>query len=327
MTGRQAGFLLLAALLLPPACRTAPGEMPYRFTRFAMDTVVAYTILAPSPTVALEAMQAAHQEVERVAALLWEEDPASDLYAFNRAQGRLAVSPEVFGFLTRARAYYDRTDGAFDVTIKPVLELYGFETERPAPPHPDTLRARLSAVGMARIDLSTPLVLDKTGNPGAAVAVGGVAKGYAVDRAVQVLRDHGIRDALVNAGGDLYAMGTNNGRPWSVGVQDPDDAGAVIDTLYLSDQAVATSGDYQRYYVHDGVRYHHILDPRDGRPGRYARSATVVAATTEAADAYATALFVAGPSRGLALLATLPGVEGMVVDTAKVLHASPGYGR
>ncbi len=319
------GVLCLALLLVLASCAEAGGEKAYTFTRFAMDTVVEYTIVAPSGAAARRAMEAAHAEIERVERLLWEEDSLSQIYTFNHAGGPVTLDPEAVRFLERARAYAQRSRGAFDITIKPVLDLYDFAAETPVPPSEEAIRERLPLVGTARIDFSKAPVLDKP--EGVAVAVGGVAKGYAVDRAVAVLKANGVRHALVNAGGDLYCLGTHLGKPWRVGIRDPDDPGALVDVLYVSDLAVATSGDYQRYFVYEGRRYHHILHPGDGQPARSSRSATVIAATTEEADALATALFVAGAVQGIALIDSLPGVAGMVVEAAGTVVPSRRYGR
>jgi thiamine biosynthesis lipoprotein len=321
----SAGSLALAAMLacVAAACAGPEEAGSYHYTRFSMETVVEYTLVAPSREAAQAAMTRAHAEMERVAALLWEEDARSQIYAVNHAGGRIAVGPEAARFLQRAKEYAAVTGGAFDVTIKPVLDLYDFEAASPVPPSDAALAAQLPRVGMEHLRLAPPAYVERTHD--ARVAVGGVAKGYAVDRAVQVLRDYGITQALVNAGGDLYCLGTRRGRPWAVGIRHPDDPAALIDTLYVSDRAVATSGDYQRYFMYGGQRYHHLLDPRDGRPARRSRSATVVAGTTEEADALATAVFVAGPEAGIALLERLPGVEGMVVGADGTMTASSGY--
>lgn len=324
-TSTTQGGWWVGALILLAACHTAPDEQAYHYTRFAMETVVEYTIVAPSPAAAQGAMLAAHVEIERVAALLWEGDPRSAMHAFNHARGHVAVDAEVLAFLQRARRYHAQSAGAFDVTIAPVLDLYDFDGERGTPPTAATLAERLAQVGMEKLVPGPPGTIFKPADRDVAVAVGGVAKGYAVDRAVDVLRAHGIRSAIVNAGGDMYCLGTRHGRPWAVGIRDPDDAEALIDTLFVADRAVATSGDYERFFVFEGQRYHHLLNPETGLPARTARSATVIAEAAEQADALATALFVAGPDSGIARIERLPGVEGMLVDAGGRRYRTSGY--
>jgi thiamine biosynthesis lipoprotein len=130
----------------------------------------------------------------------------------------------------------------------------------------------------------------------------------------------------VNAGGDLYCLGDRTDGPWRVGIRDPDRGDEIVVVLNVADAAVATSGDYQRYFEYDGIRYHHILDPQTGRPARRARSATVIAPTAERADALATAAFVAGPDAGIQLLDGLENAEGMIIDLAGDLHTSARFG-
>lgn len=288
-----------------------------------MDTMVEYTIVASSQREAFQAMMAAHDEIERVSSLLWEEDPKSEIRRLNEASGEVELSPEVYEFLARSLEYYRQTSGRFDLSIGPVLKLYPFDSEEPVPPSPAEIQAKLAFVGMDRLQFVAP---GRVARPDSLLlAVGGVAKGYAVDRAIEVLRSHGIEGAIVNAGGDLYCLGTNNGRPWVVGIQHPDDPNAVIDTLHVSDGAVATSGDYQRFFEYDGVRYHHVIDPSNGLPARLSRSATVLAPTTEQADALATALFIAGPEAGLAMLDSLENVSGMVLGLDLQKYPSQNY--
>lgn len=323
---RHSAFDILPFLALMLASCLGPGEeQTYRFSRFAMDTVVEYTIIAPSREVAQTAMLDAHEEIERVERLLWEEDSLSQIYAFNHARGRVELDQETYDFLRRTYDYYVRSGGAFDVTVKPVLDLYDFHAEAPTPPSEAALAARLPYVGMDHVRFAPPASLEKALADRVAITVGGVAKGYAVDRAIRVLRAHGIEQALVNAGGDLYGLGTNHGAPWVVGIRHPDDPTAILDTLYVSDRGVATSGDYQRYFMYDGARYHHLLDPTTGRPARRSRSATVIAPTTEQADALATALFTAGRAAGIAFIDSLPDVEGMVVDRDGKWYPSQQY--
>ena len=157
------------------------------------------------------------------------------------------------------------------------------------------------------------------------VSVGGIAKGYAVDRAVEELREHRVENALINAGGDLYCLGTNLGRPWRVGIRDPDEPIKVTATVDVTDGAVATSGDYQQYFDVDGPRYHHLLDPATGFPARRSRSATVITTgSTERADALATGLFIHG-KEGLDLFDGLPEVEALLIDSAGRRFQTSGW--
>ncbi len=289
-----------------------------------MGTVVEYTVVTSSEDTARRAVDAAEAEIARMTRLLWEGDTLSATYRLNSARDTVTIDPEAAAFIIRSRTYYDGSGGAFDPTIKPVFDLYDFSENSAGPPSDDRIRERLTRVGFEKLTVSPDGAVSKV-RPDVEIGVGGVAKGLAVDLAIEAIRKTGIESAIVNAGGDLRCVGTNLGAPWRVGIQDPDDPGSILAVLAVSDAAVATSGDYQRYVVRDGVRYHHILDPRTGRPARHSRSATVVAQTAEQADAFATALFVLGPSDGIAMLDRMDGTEGMVVDLDGGVHYSAGF--
>lgn len=303
-------WILLAAVVLlasAPTCDGEPREAAYRFSRFAMGTTVEYVIVAPNQPEALAAMLAAHAEVERIDSLFGEGEV--------RVLAGDGATEETARFLGRLASYRAITGGAFDAWIAPAMDLYDFDSENPEPPAPEAIAAALRRVEANRRD-QRPMTTD--------LALGGVAKGYAVDRAAGVLRSRGVRGAIVNAGGDMYCLGLNLEGPWTVGVRDPDDPNEVIALLELSDQAVATSGDYQRYFVHDGERYHHLLDPATGRPARSVRGASVVASSAEEADALATALFVEGVEAGLPRIEGWTDVEGLVVTRGGMVAATTG---
>jgi thiamine biosynthesis lipoprotein len=155
--------------------------------------------------------------------------------------------------------------------------------------------------------------------------LGGIGKGYAVDRAVAVLRAAGVRDFLVQAGGDMYAGGINGDVAWRLGIQDPrGPGGESFASLDLSDATFSTSGDYERFFEKDGVRYHHILDPRTGQPARGVRSVTVVTATATAAEGLSKGIFILGPERGLALVERLPDADAVIVTADNQVLVSSG---
>lgn len=160
--------------------------------------------------------------------------------------------------------------------------------------------------------------------PGVRINVGGIAKGWACERVVDILRDAGVEHALVSAGGDTRLLGDRRGQPWLVGIRDPDDASGVVTRLALVDEAISTSGDYERYFDEDGVRYHHILDPATGRPTEGIRSVTVVGPDGTITDALSTTLFVLGPERGMALLDGLPEYDAVFIEAGHVVRLSSG---
>jgi len=160
--------------------------------------------------------------------------------------------------------------------------------------------------------------------PGVRVHLGGIGKGYAVDRAVDLLRAANLRDFLIQAGGDIYAAGTNNGTPWKLGLADPRGDHSAFAALEVRDGTFSTSGDYERFFVKDGVRYHHLIDPDRGEPARLCRSVTIVADRATTADVLSTGVFIMGPDLGMDLIEQLPNVEGVIVTAANEVLISTG---
>ncbi len=236
--------------------------------------------------------------------------------------GFFNVSPPTCRVIEEGLRIGKETGGAFDISLFPLIHLWGFDTKTPHLPQESSIQATLKKTGYDKV-VCDPyhhrVMLKKTGM---GLDLGGIAKGYAVDRAVSLLRAGGLKSFIVNAGGDLYCAGRHLSRPWLIGIQDPDHPRAVIAILSLSNRAVATSGDYENYFVKGGVRYHHILDPATGYPARGLRSVTVLSKTTMDADALATALFVMGKQRAIHWLVAHPNYAGVFVDTGLNIFAS-----
>lgn len=289
-----------------------------------MGTRVEATVLHDDVPAARAALVKAFREMERVEALLSRHIETSDVSRVNRAAGRMPVRvrAETFAVLRRAREASARYEGLFDITIGPLSALWGFSDDRPVRvPDPDTLAARRALVDYHDLILDPADTTAFLRRPGMMLDLGGVAKGYAIDRAVAVLRAEGMKRFLVDAGGDLYAAGTRaDGGRWRVGIKHPRRPDALVATLELQDQAVATSGDYERFVIRDGRRYHHLLDPRTGYPADGFESATVLASSAEAADALATYVFIAGPERAGA-------AEYVVIDRDGRLRFDPALAR
>lgn len=234
-------------------------------------------------------------------------DPSSELWALNRQAGGPAVpvSEPLWDILEQAIAYSRETKGAFDVTVGPIVQLWGFlEGPRRVPSDEEIAQAR-TRVGYRKIDRDPSRRMVRLTTPGMVLDFGGIAKGYALDRAVERLRQAGLRHGLLNFGGEIYAMGTSDGldRPWTVIVRHPRRPDRVWQEFHVRDMAVSTSGDYERFFVARGRRYSHILSPWTGRPVETdVVSVTVVTPSATEADALSTAFFVMGPEQAQALV-------------------------
>jgi thiamine biosynthesis lipoprotein len=263
-------------------------------------------------------------EIERVEDLMtdWRASPLTELNA-SAGEGARVVPEELARLIERALRLGALTGGAFDVTYAGAGQLWDFKADPPRIPDADALREAVSHVGFARIvvDLEASTVEVPAGMR---LGLGGIAKGYGVDRSMQVLLEHGIEHAIVSAGGDLKVLGLKFGESWQIAIRHPRDEERVLAVLPVSNTCVMTSGDYERFFEWEGRRYHHILDPRTGEPATGCMSATVVAPDAADADALATALCVLDPATGLALVERLDRVEALLVGMDGKVHASSG---
>jgi thiamine biosynthesis lipoprotein len=288
----SAGALVVAAM--PRARRD--GRRRVLRTVPVMGTIAELTVLADDPRHAHAALDAAVRELTRLEALLTRYDDASEVGRANRgaAVAPVDVGAETALVVEEALRWAEASDGAFDPCLERAIELWDVVHRRTPPAdalvRPLAGRRLHRAVDVARSATGGTL---RFSDPDVGLDLGGIAKGYAVDRAAAALRAHGVRDALVNVGGDLVALGrAETGDPWRIGIRSPADPDALAGTVEVSDAAVATSGDYERYFDFGGRRYHHILDPATAAPRRgTTHSVTILAPTCLAADAAATACF------------------------------------
>ena len=322
------GVLLGGAILLGGLSRMWRGDSRvelYQQSKLLLDTVVDLTVAATSAEQAEQAMAAAYAEIGRIEALFSRYRSDGPVVAINRAAGKEAVRVEieVRDLLARAQQAAAITGGAFDITIGPMIDAWGIGTDHQNVPAESVLRALRPAVNAALLTLTDDRAALQ--QAGMSIDLGGIAKGYAIDRAILTLQQHGIQQALVNAGGDIRCLGARpDGNPWRVGIQHPRQEG-LLGVLEVETRAVATSGDYERYFMQDGIRYHHIFDPRTGQPVRDCQSVTILAPTAEIADVFATAVFVMGAERGKAFLETQPDVSGLIVRADGSIVTSAGF--
>jgi thiamine biosynthesis lipoprotein len=293
-------------------------------TRLAMTTLVRVTVEDASATRAHEAIGRAFEEMARVAALLTRFEGSSAVGVLNR-DGRLgSPPPELRAVVERGLELHERSGGAFDPTVAPLVDLFQVHfTAHGGPPDAAELREVKALVGADLVHLDDRGL--SFGREGMALTLDGIAKGYIVDRMVEVLAAHGVRHALVDAGGDIRALGARaDRRPWRVGVQDPRRPVELAEVISLADAAVATSGDYVRFFDLER-QYHHTVVPSTGRSPDAIASVSVRAATAVEADALATAVFALGPEAGPALVSSREGVATLVLTRDGGRRASPGW--
>jgi thiamine biosynthesis lipoprotein len=328
----MARLTLLVFVLTLPGCTTdrpdASGAQIVERTQTSMGANAHLTAWTDDGDMAVAAFEAVFDEFERLDALMshWRED--SDIVRLNEAAGRepVVVSPEVMEALRVARDVGDWTDGAFDVTFGALSGVWKFDHDQDnRSPSGDEIAWRVRLVDYRALDLNVSARTAYIAGRGMRAHLGGIGKGYAVDRAAAIFRSRGVDDFMIQFGGDMYVAGQRGDRPWRLGIQDPrgpaDSSFAAID---LTDAALSTSGDYERFFMHSGRRYHHILDPGTGEPARGSRSVTIVAGNATIADALSTGVFVLGPAKGMALIERLPDVEGVIVDEDNRVRISSG---
>lgn len=287
-------------------------------TRFLMDTYV--TIQAPDGNGAQQALEKAMDRIEKIDVKFNALNTNSPIYRFNN--GNPAIDdPEIVALVTTANEVSRQTEGAFDITVYPLMELWGFYEQNPAVPSGEDITNCLVRIGWQNLEIHNG-TLTKLRND-VKIDLGGIAKGYAVGEAMEVLKEEGVASALIDAGGDIYALGLVNGRPWKIGIRRPPGEG-IMGVLDMADLAIVTSGDYERFFEKDGVRYHHILDPRTGYPSRGIRSVTIISEDTTLADAFSTALFVLGAEKGMAVAQSHGAFEALMITDDRQAVMSPG---
>jgi FAD:protein FMN transferase len=262
---------------------------------------------------------AATAEIVRIEKLMTTWDPASEVSRINAAAGNEAVhvSDETFDVIRESLHASEISDGCFDITFETLHGLWKFDQDLdPHPPSAADVRARVKYLGSRHVKLDAQAHTVMLDEPHVRIGLGGIAKGYAVDRASKVLRDGGLPSFYVQAGGDLFAQGQKpDGSPWMAGVRDPRGAeGDYFAVMPVTDHAFSTAGDYERAYIVGGKRYHHIIDPHTGYPATASRSVTIWAPTAFLADEIDDAVFILGPEKGLALVESLDGVGAVIVD-------------
>ena len=289
-----------------------------------MGTEVSVSLWHEDAAEAQRLIDAVFAEAERIDALMSTYKETSEISEVNRraADEAVVTGSELFGLVRRALEISELTRGAFDITYDSVGQHYDFRERRR--PDADTVAREKQHIDFHLVQLDPVASTIRFLRPGVRINLGGIAKGYVVERGVELLRRHDVQHASVSAGGDTRLLGDRRGRPFVVGIRDPRKDGEVAIRVPLEDEAISTSGDYERYFDEDGVRYHHIIQPATGEPAAGVHSATVFGPDAVITDALSTSVFVMGVDLGLRLIAGLPDYESIVIDAEGQIFYSDG---
>lgn len=289
-----------------------------------MGTAVRVELWHDNPTAATAAMNAVMDEMRRIDETMSPYKPDSELSRINRdaAQKPVPISQEMYDLIAHSIEFSKLSGGAFDITFSSVGYLYDYR-EHIKPTDAQIAKA-LPGISYRHLKLDSKARTIHYDRAGVRIDLGGIAKGYAVDNCIAILKGLGVTNAIVTAGGDSRLLGDKRGRPWNVGIRDPRRSGAVVAVLPLADTAISTSGDYERYFEEDGVRYHHIINPKTGKSATGVRSVTVIAPDGITTEGLTKSVFVKGPKEGMRLIESLKGVDAIIIDDTGHMLYSPG---
>jgi thiamine biosynthesis lipoprotein len=326
---RGHGAVVLGALLSLAQRGSKTGGLAASGRWFSRDeaimgTAIRVELWGDDRESAEAAIDAVMDEMHRIDALMSPYKESSELSRINRDAARkpVEVSAELFELLARSIAFSELSTGAFDITYASAGHLYDYRKR--IRPTDEQLAAAREAIGYRHLQLDRATRSVRFARAGVRIDLGGFAKGYAVDNGAAILAQHGVRHAMVAAGGDSRMLGDRCGRPWTIGVRDPRREGEVVALLPLEDVAVSTSGDYERYFDENGERCHHLIDPRTGKSPRAVRSVTVIAPDGLTSEALSKTVFVMGVEEGIRIVESLPDVDAVVIDANGKLHYSAG---
>jgi FAD:protein FMN transferase len=297
-------------------------------SRLSMGATLHLTAWTADGARAKSAFDEVFAEFARLETLMSTWVPQSDVVRVNQSAGvrPVQVSAEVRDVLKTARQISEWTNGKFDVTFGALSGLWKFDHDQDnLVPDMREVRRRLPLIDYRAIQVDDAASTVFLARKGMSIHLGGIGKGYAVDRGADILRERAVRNFMIQSGGDIYVAGLKDGHPWRLGIQDPrGPANHIFAELDLTDGTFSTSGDYERSFIKDGRRYHHILDPATGEPAHGARSVTIVTNRAVIADGLSTGVFILGPDAGLKLIEKLPDVEGVIVSDKNEVTISSG---
>jgi FAD:protein FMN transferase len=301
-------------LVLAGVSQRAHAEWVRRITDGIMGTRITVELWSDDKPKAEQAIDAVLDEMRHVDESMSTYKPTSEVSQINAkaADGPMKISKELFDLLVTAKEYSVITDGAFDITYASVGYMYNFPKH--VRPNEAQITKALPAVNYLHVLLDSKNQTVQFTQKGVRIDLGGIAKGYSVDRGIDVLKEHGITRAYVSAGGDSRIIGDRFGKPWVVGIRDPRKGeGEVIKRVPLIDAAISTSGDYERFFDEDGVRYHHIIDPHTGHSASKVRSATIIGPYATRTDGLSKTAFILGPEKAMEIYNRIEDIDAIIV--------------
>lgn len=285
------------------------------------------TVVAQNEEIGYINIEEAIAEITRIEKIIssWNPDSETSLINKNAGIGPVKVSEELFRLIERAKQVSEITDGAFDISYASMDEVWKFDGSMTHFPTPEEIKKSVAKVGYKNIILNSEQGTVFLKDPGMKIGFGGIGKGYAVDRAKELLISKQVKAGIINASGDLTAWGTKaSGEKWLIGIANPLSKEKIFSWVPIVESSVATSGNYDKYVTFNDVKYSHIIDPRTGYPSTGINSVSIFSKSAELCDALATAIFVMGKDSGLSLIAQLDGTEAIIVDSENKIHKSSG---
>lgn len=317
-------LLLILILLLCGGNSVVAEDGPTSRTEFLFSTVITVTIRDYPDQSAEILLDECFQWMSNFE-VDYTPDKDNRLGRINRgaAAGTVELDSETSAMMRAAREAWKRSNGLYDITVGPLSECYGFKTENPGLPADEIWQQARQRIGWENLQLDAQAQTLKFLKPGMSLDLGGLAKGFAIDHVFQRMLEAGVTSALIQGGGDIRVIGQHGERPFFIGVADPEHAVRTLCRLEVSSgEAVATSGDYERFFIQDGVRYCHIFDPRTGRPGNQNRAATVIADNGQLAEALSLSAFLMTAEAALEYVEKAGGA-GLIIDQDNRIHQSP----
>jgi thiamine biosynthesis lipoprotein len=316
-------LISLLALLLP-TCTHANWQHQ---EAAIMGTVITVELWQEDAVQGKSQIASVMREMRRIDHLMSSYKAESELSAVNAgaASGPVTVSQELLALIERALEYSKITTGAFDITYASAGQHYDYRNNKK--PDAAQLQAALPAIDFHHVKINKSASTVAFMHPGVRIDLGGIAKGYAVDRGMKILQQAGVTTALISAGGDTRVIGKRQDRPWNIGIRNPRNGDNIVSMIPLENSAVSTSGDYERFFEEDGVRYHHILDPKTGTSTHEIISSSIIGEFATDTDALSTSVFILGVEKGMQLIDSIANTEAVIIDNKGDMHYSAGLAR